>query len=160
MLCVGMQNRSEFPMVFEQMDAMAGNPINRRTCSKEPIANRQVVRLKQPPDPPVEAVSRAFESAESHQAEQLIVGYKSRISDLPEQRNVSRCLNHQAVFCISHSGLLNSFCEQIKRGGVAHATSGYLPMSKHCSHPVSRFHEQQGFALLMELADGYRDDRF
>jgi hypothetical protein len=106
MLRVGLQDGRKFAMMFEQVDAVACDPIDGGISAKEVFAHAKIAGLNEAPEPPIEAVARTFPAAKSQEIKELIMADKLRITDLSQQRNISSDLNYQPIFRVPHKDLL------------------------------------------------------
>jgi hypothetical protein len=73
----GVQNCREVAVVFEQSDAIPGDPINRPFSAKSSLADGQEPSLEQPPDAPDEAIAGRLGTRKSHQLKKLVLAGKS-----------------------------------------------------------------------------------
>ena len=94
MLRVGLQDGRKFAMMFEQVDAVAGDPIDGGISAKEVFADTKVAGINEAPEPPIEAIPRTFPAAKSHQMKELIMADKLRVTDLSQQRDISSELDY------------------------------------------------------------------
>jgi hypothetical protein len=108
-----LQNGGKLAVMFEQVDAVAGNPIDSRTSAEELVTHAKIAGLNETPESPIEAVPRTFPAAKSHEVKELIVADKLRITDLSQQRDISSDLNDQTIFRVPHKERL----KLILRGG-------------------------------------------
>jgi hypothetical protein len=113
----GLQDGRKLAVMFEQVDAVAGNPIDSRTSAKEFVTHAKIAGLNEAPESPIEAVTRTFPAAKSHQIKELIVADKLRITDLSQQRDISSDLNDQTIFRVPHKELLKLI---LRAGSVQH----------------------------------------
>src|SRR5260370_12355692 len=101
-LGIRVQDGGELAMMFEQEKAFFGDPIYRRTCTKDAATDADVTRLKQPSDTPVKAISRTIRAAKLHQLKQLVMADEPRIAHLAKQRDVTFPVDDQAAFGVAH----------------------------------------------------------
>src|SRR5882672_2677292 len=102
MLGVGMKNGRELAMVFKQGEPVSCDPIDYRSGPKHSLADGKMARAEEAPRTPVKAASAMVKPAELHEVKQLLMAHETRISHLPQQRDIAFGIDDQAIFGVSH----------------------------------------------------------
>jgi hypothetical protein len=100
---IRVQDCGELAMMFEQRNALFGDPIDGRPCAKDAATDADVTRLNEPPNAPIETAPRTIRTAKLHQLKQLVMTDEPRIADLTQQGDVTLRIDDQTSFGVAHN---------------------------------------------------------
>ena len=75
MVAVGIQNRRELPVMFEQQEAVLGHTVHSRASTVNTLTDTDVSRVDQPLESPIKAVAGMIEASELHEFKKLVMAY-------------------------------------------------------------------------------------